>query len=145
MIEIELDENTSLQEAATDSFSRYGKAKRAIEEIATRLLQIDEEVTQLELRLARLEKVIESRDLEALAELVETKKTGAYPRGKPDEKRADASALPGMRRYRSSDGYEVVVGRSARDNDQLTFNSTISSSSASPGSLRSSWRWSVLV
>jgi len=26
-----------------------------------------------------------------------------------------------MRRYRSSDGYEVVVGRSARDNDQLTF------------------------
>ena len=26
-----------------------------------------------------------------------------------------------MRRYRSSDGYEVMVGRTARDNDQLTF------------------------
>jgi predicted ribosome quality control (RQC) complex YloA/Tae2 family protein len=26
-----------------------------------------------------------------------------------------------MRRYRSSDGYEVLVGRTARDNDQLTF------------------------
>ena len=26
-----------------------------------------------------------------------------------------------MRRYRSSDGYEILVGRGARDNDQLTF------------------------
>ena len=26
-----------------------------------------------------------------------------------------------MRRYLSSDGYEVIVGRTARDNDQLTF------------------------
>ena len=26
-----------------------------------------------------------------------------------------------MRRYRSSDGYEVLVGRTARDNDALTF------------------------
>ena len=26
-----------------------------------------------------------------------------------------------MRHYRSSDGYEVIVGRAARDNDTLTF------------------------
>ena len=26
-----------------------------------------------------------------------------------------------MRHYRSSDGYEVIVGRTARDNDSLTF------------------------
>ena len=26
-----------------------------------------------------------------------------------------------MRRYRSSDGYEILVGRAARDNDRLTF------------------------
>jgi len=26
-----------------------------------------------------------------------------------------------MRRYQTSDGYEVLVGRTARDNDQLTF------------------------
>jgi predicted ribosome quality control (RQC) complex YloA/Tae2 family protein len=29
--------------------------------------------------------------------------------------------VPGARRYRSSDGYEVLVGRAARDNDHLTF------------------------
>jgi predicted ribosome quality control (RQC) complex YloA/Tae2 family protein len=29
--------------------------------------------------------------------------------------------VPGARRYRSSDGYEILVGRAAHDNDQLTF------------------------
>ena len=29
--------------------------------------------------------------------------------------------IPGTRRYLSSDGYEILVGRAARDNDQLTF------------------------
>jgi predicted ribosome quality control (RQC) complex YloA/Tae2 family protein len=29
--------------------------------------------------------------------------------------------VPGARRYRSSGGYEILVGRAARDNDHLTF------------------------
>ena len=29
--------------------------------------------------------------------------------------------MPGARRYRSSDGYEILVGRAARDNEHLTF------------------------
>jgi predicted ribosome quality control (RQC) complex YloA/Tae2 family protein len=29
--------------------------------------------------------------------------------------------IPGARRYVSSDGYEILVGRAARDNDNLTF------------------------
>jgi predicted ribosome quality control (RQC) complex YloA/Tae2 family protein len=29
--------------------------------------------------------------------------------------------VPGVRRYVSSDGYEILVGRAARDNDNLTF------------------------
>jgi predicted ribosome quality control (RQC) complex YloA/Tae2 family protein len=119
IIEIEIDENTSLQDAASESFSRYGKAKRAIEEIGTRLVQTDKEVIQLEGKLARLEEAIERRDPEALAEFAEPKKTAPSRGGKQTGKQA--AALPGMRRYRSSDGYEVVVGRSARDNDQLTF------------------------
>jgi predicted ribosome quality control (RQC) complex YloA/Tae2 family protein len=117
-LEIEVDENSSLQEAAASAFSRYGKAKRAIEEIATRVEQTDKEVSQLETKLARLEKAIESGNKEALAEFTEPKK-GGRPKG--DGQKTQASNLPGMRHYRSSDGYEVVVGRSARDNDQLTF------------------------
>jgi len=35
--------------------------------------------------------------------------------------RAKQINIPGVRRYRSSDGYEILVGRGARDNDHLTF------------------------
>jgi len=119
IIEIEVDENVSLQDAAGDLFSRYAKAKRAIEEVGSRLTQTDVDLTRLEEKLSRLETAIERHDLDALAEFGEEKpKVAAIKRqGKPQ----DSAAVAGMRRYRSSDGYEVLVGRSARDNDQLTF------------------------
>ena len=116
-IEVELDENTSLQDAAGKAFSRYSKSKRAVEEIGTRLIQIDRELTELKERRLTLEKAIARRDQSALATFGERK---AQPT--PERKKQKASpTIPGMRRYRSSDGYEVIVGRSARDNDELTF------------------------
>lgn len=117
MLEVEVDENVSLQEAASESFSRYGKAKRAIEEVGSRLAQTETEANDLESKLARLQDAIARHDVEAMAEFAPPK-----PRETKEKKERNKSAtLPGMRRYRSSDGYEVVVGRSARDNDQLTF------------------------
>ena len=116
-IEIEIDENESLQDAAGQFFSRYTKAKRAIEEIGTRLLLLNRELNEFDEKRSRLEEAIANRDLAAIAEFEK-------PKTKParDRKKQKASlALPGMRRYQSSDGYEVLVGRTARDNDQLTF------------------------
>jgi len=120
-IEIEVDENISLQESAGESFSRYGKAKRAIEEIGSRLAQTDREVANLEAKLAKLEAAIVRRDEDALSEFSEGKTTAHSGATKQPGKQHDNRAVQGMRRYRSSDGYEVLVGRSARDNDQLTF------------------------
>lgn len=115
-VEVEVDENTSLQEAASESFSRYTKAKRAIEEIGVRLVQIEQELKQLAEKYLRLEQAIAARDASALAEFEEQKRPAAV-----GKKQKASPGLPGMRRYRSSDGYEVLVGRTARDNDQLTF------------------------
>jgi len=36
-------------------------------------------------------------------------------------RRKPAQKIPGTRRYISSDGFEILVGRAARDNDYLTF------------------------
>lgn len=117
VIEVEVDEKLTLPEAATAYFSRYTKAKRAVEEIGARLIQLESELEQLGTKLAKLEKVMAARDVAALTEFGEKK-----PRPAAASKKQKASlALPGMRRYRSSDGYEVLVGRTARDNDQLTF------------------------
>jgi predicted ribosome quality control (RQC) complex YloA/Tae2 family protein len=116
-IVIEIDEKVSLQEAAGEYFSRYTKAKRAVEEIRTRSLQLDRELAQLDERKLQLEHTIASRDLSALAAFEEPKVSPTAGR----KKQKASLTIPGTRRYRSSDGYEVVVGRTARDNDRLTF------------------------
>ena len=119
VIEIEVDENVSLQDAAGELFSRYAKAKRAIEEVGARLTQTDVELAGSEAKLSQLEAAIERHDVDALAEFDDAKPKAAAT--KRQDKPKDSAAVAGMRRYRSSDGYEVLVGRSARDNDQLTF------------------------
>ncbi|HVQ37102.1 MAG TPA: NFACT RNA binding domain-containing protein, partial [Pyrinomonadaceae bacterium] len=75
------------------------------------------ELAAIEEKQTKLEKAIADRDETVLTSLTQPKaqKTAVRPKEKA------STAIPGMRRYRSSDGYEVIVGRSARDNDQLTF------------------------
>lgn len=116
-IEIEVDEHRSLQDEAAARFRQYTKAKRAAEEIAERLRQIDRETTALEQRLQRLDAIIQSRDEAALATF---EKPALAPRVVP-KKTAKTEKISGVRRYLSTDGYEILVGRAARDNDNLTF------------------------
>ncbi len=61
-IEIEVDEKHTLQEAAAESFSRYTKAKRAVEEIGAQIAQLDRELEELEEKRMKLEEAIASRD-----------------------------------------------------------------------------------
>jgi predicted ribosome quality control (RQC) complex YloA/Tae2 family protein len=112
-IEIEVDENVSLQDEAARRFKQYGKAKRAREEIAERMVQIDSEIAQLDGQLEKILKIIGENDETALTPFIGTKPT---PRKRPKEIK-----ITGVRRYQSSDGYEVLVGRAAKDNDNLTF------------------------
>jgi predicted ribosome quality control (RQC) complex YloA/Tae2 family protein len=133
-VEVEVDENKSLQEAAAERFSRYGKAKRAAQEIARRLAEIETELESLRARQAELERATAGHDEEALARLTGGPEAGAQRDGGTrrggrrgaDErtrrpKKEAGAGTAGVRRYRSSDGYEILVGRGSRDNDQLTF------------------------
>jgi predicted ribosome quality control (RQC) complex YloA/Tae2 family protein len=112
-IEIEVDENASLQDEAAQRFRQYGKAKRAREEIAERMVKIDREIAQLNRQVEEISRIISQRDEAGLAPFIETKPA---PKVRPKEVK-----LPGVRRYRSTDGYEILVGRASRDNDNLTF------------------------
>jgi predicted ribosome quality control (RQC) complex YloA/Tae2 family protein len=118
-IEFEIDENISLQDEAARRFRSYTKAKRAREEIAARLSGVDREIEKLESRNQELEDIIQRRDTASL-ESFDKAATPSAPktsRGKP----VAAKSIPGVRRYLSTDGYEILVGRTARDNDTLTF------------------------
>ncbi len=115
-IEVFVDENKSLQDAAAEAFSLYGKAKRALEEIKERLMRVDLELEERKEKQKQLNAAIASGDATVLEQVAQLeKKTVARAKSK------EANSVPGARRYRSSDGYEVLVGRTARDNDNLTF------------------------
>lgn len=125
-IEIEIDENRTLQEEAARAFARYTKAKHARQEITHRLEKLAEELAMLEAQRLDLERIIEGRDeaaLKAFGDEASTKKRGKHTSQAPEGglKNRRQEAVSGARRYRSSDGYEILVGRAARDNDHLTF------------------------
>jgi len=117
-IEFELDENTSLQDEAARRFRLYTKAKHAREEIAGRLANVDREIEQLETRAQALDRIIQDRDTAALESFDKTPKPAIKT---PQNQPAAGKSISGVRRYLSTDGYEILVGRTARDNDTLTF------------------------
>jgi predicted ribosome quality control (RQC) complex YloA/Tae2 family protein len=121
-IEVEIDENSSLQEEAARRFARYTKARRASREIAVRLETIEKELKALEAKREELESDILSRNSQTL-EAFNAEARSEDGRGALQKKRQaeQQQQVPGARRYTSSDGYQILVGRAARDNDNLTF------------------------
>ncbi len=122
-VELEVEENRTLQDEAARRFERYSKAKRAAREIAARLETIESELSALELKRAELERAVAERDapaLEALTGAREARPSKAA-HSKASKKRGADEGTRVLRRYRSSDGYEIIVGRRAKENDQLTF------------------------
>ncbi len=118
LIELEVDENSTLQEEAARRFSRYTKARRAAAEITQRRAALEKELETLRARESELENIISTGDEAAL----ESFGGEAKPQTRSTKGRQKSSSdVPGARRYRSSDGYEILVGRAARDNDHLTF------------------------
>jgi predicted ribosome quality control (RQC) complex YloA/Tae2 family protein len=118
LITLEVDENSTLQEEAARRFSRYTKARRASMEITQRRAVLEQELENLQARASELESIILARDEAALESFSAEDQTQT----RPDRNRQKSpNDVPGARRYRSSDGYEILVGRAARDNDHLTF------------------------
>ena len=116
-IVVEVDENTPITEAAEKFFKKYTKARNAGEEIAGRLEKLGSELKALAHQKERLEQAILDRDEGQLAEVASDnkRKPSEKPRGKPLEINA------GSRSFVSSDGFEILVGKKAKDNDFLTF------------------------
>ena len=114
---IDVDENSTLQVEAGRRFKQYTKAKRAREEIAERLALLENEIAELEKERERIEETIAKHDEDELNAIDSeaTKPATKQP------KQAEPARIPGVRHYVSTDGYEILVGRAARDNDNLTF------------------------
>ena len=64
-----------------------------------------------------MDRIAREHDESALAEL--DRPSQAQPKERTKGK--GEQQIPGVRRYLSTDGYEILVGRASRDNDNLTF------------------------
>lgn len=120
-IEIEIPEGVRLQEAAAGYFARYQKARRALEAIASRESDVSRNLGPLKQLLLKLEEDPTDQRVAEVRQATEQLlgRTPALQTGKQVRGRQKANTFG--RRFRSSDGYEIVVGRNDRENDALTF------------------------
>lgn len=116
-LEIEIDENDELTQAAEKFFKKYTKARNAKEEIAKRLADLELQIANYELRINELESAIAEKDEAVLDELLGEKieKISTKSKGKANE------TVKGARKFISSEGFEILVGKGSKDNDFLTF------------------------
>lgn len=121
-IEIPAANKPTAQEAAEQYFKLARKARHGQETISARLPEVEKEIAELEERLARVTAITRLEELKPLIE--QTAPTAIQRQQKPKTqpgKKPKEEKISGVRRYLSSDGYEILVGRADRDNDNLTL------------------------
>ena len=131
-IEIEIDENRTIPEEASRRFALYSRSKRARVQIANQINQVKAELAELATQREELEGAIQQSATSISSSAQRTFESSPVPMNRGWDRRRPSSSqareagdrkerVPGARRYLSSDGYEILVGRAARDNDNLTF------------------------
>lgn len=118
MITVPLDPTLPLMENAQKYFERYQKLKRTYEDLSVRTKE-----TQMD--LAHLRSVSEALDLaenEAdLAQIREELEEAGYLRKRPQKGKTKRQMKSRPFHYRSSDGFDIYVGKNNLQNDELTF------------------------
>jgi predicted ribosome quality control (RQC) complex YloA/Tae2 family protein len=122
-IEIPSADKPSAQEAAEHYFKLARKARHGRENINARLPQIESEIARLEEQIGALAAITRAEEMNSFAAQFNLPTLGPSQDKKPSQpaRKPKDEKIPGVRRYRSSDGYEILVGRGSQDNDHLTF------------------------
>lgn len=115
--EIEGESNKSMSEVAEDYFRRYTKARNGKKVIERRLSATESTLQVANEKLKLIDAAIEDQNEEYLASL----SPPAKKQPQPSKKKKAETAFKGARRFVSSDGFEILVGKKAKDNDYLTF------------------------
>ncbi len=110
------------KELAEHYFKSARKARHGIETINARLPEVEATILKINQQLDQLKSIVTFEELQKAQEEIGTIQRGAIQRktksASPKEKQ---NPISGVRRYQSSDGYEILVGRTSKDNDNLTL------------------------
>lgn len=115
-IRVPMDVRLTPVENAQRCFRKYTKLKNGQTEILIQLTQTQAEIDYLESVLLQIEQSTEASNLEAIR--LELAEEGYMKsRGRKKDKRPKSAPL----HYRSTDGFEILVGRNNVQNDELTL------------------------
>ncbi len=116
IVRIPLDPLKTPQQNAAALFKDYNKRKAAAEHLSVLLEQGEKSLDYVESVLDQIERAESEKDLAELRrELTETGFLKKQKKGKPEKVKAQEPL-----RYLSDDGFEILVGRSNLQNDELT-------------------------
>jgi len=117
-IEIPGEARKPINEIAEEYFRKYTKARNGLRVIEERMLTAEKQALRAEAHIARIDAAIESGDEAFVNSLAGPPKK---PKPPVSKKRKAEATFKGARFFISSDGFEILVGKKAVDNDFLTF------------------------
>lgn len=116
-VKIKLKNDISPSQNAQRYYKRYNKAKATETHAVEQIKEAEEELEYLETVLNSLEKAETPADLSEIRE--ELAEQGYIPKSGGKQKKRRVKSAP--MKFRSSDGYEILVGRNNKQNDELTI------------------------
>lgn len=116
MVRIPLDDTISPMDNAKKYFERYGKLKRTFEALSELTVETHQEIEHLDSIATALDIAASEADL---AQIREELAESGYIRRKNSSKKQALKSKP--YHYRSSDGFDIYVGKNNIQNDELTF------------------------
>lgn len=125
-VTINLEPEKNAIQNAQSLYKRHQKLKRARSAVEPLLAEVKAEIEyleQVEAAIAQIDSYQTSDDLEALNEIREELIGQRYLEDPEYRSRSSASSASStnFHRYRTPSGFELLIGRNNRQNDQLTF------------------------
>jgi predicted ribosome quality control (RQC) complex YloA/Tae2 family protein len=115
---IPLDESLDPSGNVQRYFKKYKKAKRGLEMTSQRMEEAEREIVYLESVLFEVEAAEDAEEVEAIRQVLEEERIISVPQKKKSGKEKKEGSLP-VRRFRSSDGLEILCGKHNVGNDYL--------------------------
>jgi predicted ribosome quality control (RQC) complex YloA/Tae2 family protein len=123
-LKIKLQPDKNAVQNAQKLYKQHQKLKRARTAVEPLLAEVNAEIEyleQVEAAISQIDSYFEAEDLQALEEIREELISQKYLEDSEYRRRSSNDATTNFYRHQSPSGFEVLIGRNNRQNDQLTF------------------------
>ncbi|MEO1430660.1 MAG: NFACT RNA binding domain-containing protein [Cyanobacteria bacterium J06633_8] len=123
-VKIKLQPDQNAVQNAQKLYKQHQKLKRARTAVEPLLAEVNGEIAyleQVESAISQIDNYLEAEDLQALEEIREELIAQKYLKDSEYRRRSSNEVITNFHRYQTPNGFEVIIGRNNRQNDQLTF------------------------